>query len=501
MNVSLRYRAVVLAPSIVAEGPPGSAAIAAGSAATARAGAAILRAGGNAIDAIVGAALAAAVSEPGLSSLGGGGFCLHRDPSGRIELLDFFVDAPGQDARTPVTPVVDTITVQFPETTQVFHAGWGSVAVPGAFAGYLALHGAHGRLPLREVAAPAIALAMHGTAVEPVTALDLTLVGAALGCTSESRALVFEGDRPKVVGELLANPAYAQLLVELVDGTLRGPTDPRYTEPLVSGMQAFGGVVTMSDLLRYQPVVRPPLVSERAGVTVITNSPPSFGGSIVMETLADLPHRPSWLSVIEALNAHTDRHRNTPGQQAKGTTHVSVVDGDGRIALMTMSIGTGAGVVVPGWGVQLNNMAGEEDLNPLGFHALAPGTRMGSMMAPTLLVDSDGAVTGFGTGGSERIRSTTTAMVLRLIDEGCSLADAVDAPRVHPAPDGTVQCEPGLCPDALSDIDAAYDVTRWQTKDFYFGGVHSVRRNADGSVVAVGDGRRGGSVEIVSPMS
>lgn len=491
----------MLAPSIVAEGPPGSGAIAAGSAATARAGSAILRAGGNAIDAIVGAAFAAAVSEPGLSSLGGGGFCLHRDPTGRIELLDFFVDAPGQDARTAVTPVVETITVQFAETTQVFHAGWGSVAVPGAFAGYLALHGAHGRLPLQQVAAPAIALAATGTPVEPVTALDLTLVGAALGCTSESRALVFEGDRPKVVGELLANPAYAQLLTELVDGSLRGPTDPRFTEPLVSAMRAFGGVVTMGDLLRYRPIVRAPLVSERAGVTVVTNSPPSFGGSIVMETLADLPRNPPWLTVVEALNAHTERQRTMPGQRTNGTTHVSVVDGDGHIALMTMSIGTGAGVVVPGWGVQLNNMAGEEDLNPMGLHALAPGTRMGSMMAPTLLVDSDGAVTGFGTGGSERIRSTTTAMVLRLIDEGLPLAEAVDAPRMHPAPDGTVQCEPGIPPDALASLERAYAVTRWQTKDFYFGGVHSVRRNADGSVVAVGDGRRGGSVEIVTPMS
>lgn len=482
-------------------GPRGSGVVAAGSAATARAGADILRAGGNAIDAIVGAAFAAAVSEPGLSSLGGGGFCLQRDPTGRVRLLDFFVDAPGQDARERREPRMDTITVQFAATTQVFHAGWGSVAVPGAFSGYLALHGAQGRLPLREVIEPARSLAQRGTPVEPVTALDLTLVGAALGCSAESRALVFEGDHPKRIGDVLVNPDYGQLLTCLVDGSLSGPTDPRFTEPLVHAMRAHGGVVTMSDLLTYRPIARDPLCTARLGARIFTNAPPSFGGSIAMGALGDLARDPRWGDVIDALNAHTLRQRGVPGQRRQGTTHVSVIDGDGHIALMTMSIGTGAGVIVPGWGVQLNNMAGEEDLNPAGLHTLPPGVRMGSMMAPTLVEAPDGAVTGFGTGGSERIRSTTTSMVLRLVDQGMTLPEAVDAPRMHPSTDGTVQCEPGFPAPILAELERAGNLVCWETRDFYFGGVHAVQLRADGSVVAVGDGRRGGCVEIVEPLS
>jgi gamma-glutamyltranspeptidase/glutathione hydrolase len=489
----------MLAPSTFVTGPPGSAAVAAGSMPTAEAGAHILRMGGNAIDAIVGAAFAAAVSEPGLSSLGGGGFCLHRDPVGCIELVDFFVDAPGRDTQPDQIPIIETITVQFASTTQVFHAGWGSVAVPGSFAGYLDLHGRHGRLPLAAVVEPAVHLAQHGTPVEPVTALDLTLVGGALGCTPESRALVFEGDRPKIAGEILANPAYAQLLRDVVSGAIIGPHDLRYIEPLATAMRHHGGVVTMADLLRYEPIIREPLVAERRGTQVITNAPPSFGGSIVMNVLADLALEPTWLDVIYALNDHTERHRSAPGQTSQGTTHVSVIDREGHVAALTMSIGTGAGVVVPGWGVQLNNMAGEEDLSPVGLHTLPPGTRMGSMMAPTITVDPDGTVTGFGTGGSERIRSTTTAMLLRLIDRHESVLSAVDAPRMHPSPDGTVQIEPGFTSAELEPVNRDFDATHWQARDFYFGGVHLVRRSADGTVSAVGDGRRGGQVVLVEP--
>jgi gamma-glutamyltranspeptidase / glutathione hydrolase len=489
----------VLAPSTFVTGPPGSAAIAAGSVATARAGAAVLRQGGNAIDAIVGAAFAAAVSEPGLSSLGGGGFCLHRRPQGVVELLDFFVDAPGID-RSPELPVdIETITVQFPQTTQVFHVGWGSVAVPGSFSGYLQLHGMHGRLPLAQVVQPAMAMARDGVVVEPVTALDLTLVGGALGFSSESRALVFEGDRPKVVGEMLSNPAYAELLHRLSNGSLTGPRDLAYLEPMAQAMQRNNGMVTMSDVLRYEAINREPLVMERRGNVIYTNPPPSFGGSIALGALADLPVGSAWPEVVEALNTHTIRQRNDPARRSRGTTHVSVIDGDGYVAAMTMSIGTGSGVVVPGWGVQLNNMAGEEDLNPAGLHSLEPGTRMGSMMAPTLLVNSDGSVTGFGTGGSERIRSTTTSMIIRLIDEQRTLLDAVNAPRIHPAPDGTVQCEPGLPSQVVADLERIYQLNKWHSHDFYFGGVHAVQRQPDGSVAAVGDGRRGGHVEIVFP--
>jgi gamma-glutamyltranspeptidase/glutathione hydrolase len=497
----------VLAPSTSVIGPAGSGAVAAGSHVTADAAAQILRQGGNAIDAIVAAGFAGAVSEPGLSGLGGGGFCLYRRPGQAPALLDFFVNAPGR-GREPGKPIaMDTIEVQFEQTTQIFHAGWGSVAVPGAFAGYLALHSALGRLPLEQILQPAIHAAQHGVEVEPVTALDLQLVGAALGITEAGRRLCFSDGAPKVTGDVLRNPDYARLLQALGAGDIVGPHDPQYVAPLADAMREHGGALTAEDMQAYQPVHRTPMEMDRLGQRIFTNAPPSFGGAIVVRALRDFSAQPTgrWVALMKVLvqaiaaQREHDLHQPDATQVSRGTTHMSVIDGDGFVAALTISVGTGSGIVTPGWGVMLNNMAGEEDLHPAGLGSLTPGTRMGSMMAPTIIESADGTITAFGTGGSERIRSTTSNLLLRLIDDGATLSAAVDAPRVHIAPDGVVHIEPGLESDERGDLTQSYPVQEWRERDFYFGGVHAVRRHPDGVTEAVGDGRRGGVAFVVPP--
>jgi gamma-glutamyltranspeptidase/glutathione hydrolase len=182
---------------------------------------------------------------------------------------------------------------------------------------------------------------------------------------------------------------------------------------------------------------------------------------------------------------------------------VSVIAADGTAAALTTSNGSGSGTVVPGWGVALNNMLGEEDLQP--GTPLAAGERMGSMMSPTLLDDADGSRTVLGTGGSERIRSATLGVVLRLVDEAAELEHAVAAPRVHVGSDHQVHVEPGLGDAelaALSRLAAERgwpEPEQWPTPNVYFGGVHAVRRDGDGSITAVGDGRRGGSAAVLLP--
>ncbi len=476
--------------------------IAAGSVATAHAGAAVLRSGGNAVDGVLAAAFAAAVSEPGLSSLGGGGFCLVRLPNGHLRVWDFFVNAPGIGRADGAPVVMDSVTVHFAQTTQIFHAGWGSVAVPGAFAGYLALHETHGRLSLEDIVEPAIHLAEQGTPVEPVTDLDFALVGAALGLTQEGRDLFFTGDEPKTTGETLTNPQYAHLLRALVHGEISGPNDAQFIGPLAAAMAEHGGALTVEDSMRYSVEQRVALHLERSGHQIFTNPPPSYGGAIVLRALSRSRIHVPWTELAHALSEATDDQRRADladpdaSHVPTGTTHVSVIDADGMVAAMTMSIGTGSGIVVPGWGVQLNNMAGEEDLNPAGLHSLPPGTRMGSMMAPTLIEAPDGTLTALGTGGSERIRSTTTCLIRRLVDDGRSLEEAIDAPRMHPAPDGAVHLEPDH--EAAGEFAAYADVQIWDQPDFFFGGVHAVRRFPNGAVQAVGDGRRGGCAVAVN---
>ncbi len=180
------------------------------------------------------------------------------------------------------------------------------------------------------------------------------------------------------------------------------------------------------------------------------------------------------------------------------TTHLSVIDGDGMCASVTCSDGTGSGILVPGTGVHLNNMLGEEDLNPLGFHQIEPGLRVPSMTSPTVVLRDGEIVLGLGSAGSNRIRSAVLQTVIRSIEEGMGPEEAVRAPRIH-FEDGTVQAEPGVDESALKRLEEkGIPVARWQRQNLYFGGVQAVARDpADGSLSGGGDPRRGGAVVVV----
>ena len=113
----------------------------------------------------------------------------------------------------------------------------------------------------------------------------------------------------------------------------------------------------------------------------------------------------------------------------------------------------GLGVLVPGTGVILNNMLGEEDLNPLGFHAIAPGRRVPSMMAPSVVLRDGEIELGLGSAGSNRIRSAILQTIVRAVEEGMAADEAVRAPRLH-FEQGVVQAEPGIDEQALARIEA-----------------------------------------------
>lgn len=482
------------------------AAVAAGSTGAADAAVAVLRSGGNAFDAIVAAGLAAAVSEPGLSSLGGGGFLMARPVGQDPQLLDFFVDAPGHGhPRADLEPHFDAVTVRFSGAEQVFHVGAGSVAVPGCLAGYLAIRARWGRLPLGEVVAPALKLARHGVVLEPVQAEVVHMLTDIFTLTPEGRRIFApDGDLPSV-GDLVRNLDYADFLEAVSAGQVAGFHDPGLSAAMREAM-TDGGLVTTADLAAYVPVDRAPLVTSYRGHRVVTNPPPSFGGSIVVDALTELdqggPFRDDGdraTRIVQALAAATEAQKLRRARQAsssRGTTHASVVDADGNVASMTTSNGSCSGVFLPGTGVQLNNVMGESDLHPEGFHATPPGTRIGSMMAPTLLELRDGRVVALGSGGSERIRSALTQVLVSLVDRERSLGDALLAPRVHD--DGsTVQVEPDQPSGVVEALAEVRPVNLWSRPNLYFGGTHGVVLHADGAVDAAGDPRRDGIGVVV----
>ncbi|HEY5183498.1 MAG TPA: gamma-glutamyltransferase [Actinomycetes bacterium] len=474
--------------------PRGSrpAAVAGGDPATVEAAATVLRAGGNAFDAAVAAGFASALAEPGLTSLGGGGFLLARTADGRATLVDFFVDTPGR-GRSPASlePHFTPVTVAFSGADQVFHVGYGSVGVPGALAGYLHVHERFGRLPLPDVVAPAQRLARQGTRLEPMQAAVVVLLADILTLTDEARAVFAPSGRLPATGDLVTNPRYADFLDEVAAGRVAGFADPALAQPLAAAMSRGGGLVGVDDLEGYRVVEREPLAFTYRGVRILTNPAPSFGGGLVAHGLERLE---AGDPLATALAAISDRGLIARVRSVKGTTHVSVADTEGNVASMTTSNGSCSGVMVPGTGIQLNNVMGERDLHPDGFHAAPPGQRVGSMMAPTVVEHPDGRLTALGSGGSERIRSALTQVLRHLVDDGAAPQDAVDAPRLHWDGAG-YQAEPGL-PDEVLAGTAGAPVNVWPDVDVYFGGVHVVTTGRPG-VQVTGDPRRGGATAIV----
>ena len=175
-----------------------------------------------------------------------------------------------------------------------------------------------------------------------------------------------------------------------------------------------------------------------------------------------------------------------------------MLDADGACASVTCSNGSCSGVVVPGTGIHLNNMLGEEDLNPGGFHLHQPGRRIPSMMSPTVVLRDGQPEVALGSAGSNRIRSAIVQTILRIVDEGMPAEEAVAAARVH-YEGRMVEAEPGIDEDALAAMMRdGWPVQRFRERNLYFGGVQAVARDREtGTLTGGGDPRRGGVAVLV----
>jgi gamma-glutamyltranspeptidase/glutathione hydrolase len=179
---------------------------------------------------------------------------------------------------------------------------------------------------------------------------------------------------------------------------------------------------------------------------------------------------------------------------SRGTTQISVADSQGNMASLTVSNGEACSYVLPGTGIMLNNMLGEEDLNPDGFHQWKEGCRLASMMSPAVAERADGSRLALGSGGSNRIRSAITQVFNNLLDFELSLENAVSAPRIHLEND-MLSIEEGFSKKTMHALEAAVPKTHeWAGKNLFFGGAHIVSASPDGHFDGAGDPRRGGAV-------
>lgn len=530
--------------------------VAAGHPEVAEAGAELLARGGNAVDAAVGAFFAAFHAEPMLSSPAGAGF-LVAQIDGEAAAWDFFAAAPGLGAsrERPWQPADErafyAVEVDFGSARQSFHIGAGSVAVPGALAGLCCAQREAGRLPLATLLEPAIRISEGGATLSRMGHGVLRLLEPIVRATPEQARLLTRPDGSLLcAGDTFANPELAAFFRELAQvGSEALLYRGRFADAMLELIAAHGGGLDRADLEAYRVVRRAPLTVPLCDGehSLVLTPPPSSGGMLVAYGLALLesqrplpvPGSTAEVLLLRAVMAETLRARAeligaaTPSDahmarlldgasleagrarvrallelgasalpelapvadNAVGnTTHVSAIDGDGNACAITLSNGECSGLVVPGYGVTLNNFLGEEDLNPCGWHRFAPGARLGSTMTPAILRSRDGAIAALGSGGSNRIRTALLQVIARLTAQGQSLAEAVGADRMH-YEHGLLYAEAtGLLREPLDVLQRqGLRTSRFDVQTMFFGGVHVARQRADGSHEGIGDARRCGA--------
>jgi gamma-glutamyltranspeptidase/glutathione hydrolase len=454
-----------------------AAGVAASHPATARTGMRILESGGTAADAAVAAVLACCVAETVYTGLGGGGFATYFEArTGEVTCLDFFVSVPGLDGDRKAEPML-AVDVFFGGLPQIYSIGGASVAVPGVPAGLGEVHQRWGRLPWAEVVAPAAGLARTGVLLPDAHARTLEACAPALAY-GEGVDHYQPGGRLLQGDERLFHPGLATAMDVLGE---QGPDvfySGAYGAMMVDTVRASGGTLGPADLASYRVVSTRVDRATLAGHRVYAR----HDLNRTIDTIAALPDD---LSRPKRAPEVATALRNRGVQRLGDTTNVSVVDGDGNACVITTTLGLGAGVWLPGLGINLNSMLGEGELLT---DELVPGRRMASYMCPLVVVGPDGGlVVAAGSAGASRIRTALVDTLLGILVDDLTVPDAIARPRCHVVED-TVHAEAGCPPDELAALVAAgWQVVEWPELNHYFGGVTAVGRAG-----AAGDPRRGG---------
>ena len=517
-----------MAPSGYAGARMGRVATASSSDLAAAAAGRIAEEGGNAVDAAVAAAIVSMITEPGVCALGGGGFVTIWMPGTDPVTIDGYVEMPGRGlSRERFGKGVFDVTMEYGGglTTTIGH---GSVGTPGALAALGLASVRYGRIPWPLLVEPAYELARDGFPLSQPSSNYLRYSHEVVfGWHEPSRAaLHLEDGSPIQAGGLVKVADRADTLRAIAEQGPRAMYEGDIARLITADMMANGGLLTAEDLLEYRPLVRRPLEAVVGGWHVVTNPAPAIGGItltallmlmnghprnrwtpadydlLIRAQIAVLGFRRDQLELSDDLPR--DAVRLLTGAEAgdiealsssPSTVHTSTVDSTGSACSITISSGYGSGVMPPGTGIWMNNCLGEIELNRRGFHALAPGTRLTSNMAPTIARHEDGRVLSVGSPGADRITTAILATVINFTELGMSLADAIAHPRVHVERDEEsewrVAYEGSLPIDTLD-----YPRRRFENLDMYFGGVGAAYGDVHGELVAAADPRRTGATSL-----
>ena len=488
---------------------------------TSSAGAKMLKNGGNAFDAACAAMLIAPLSEPMLTSLGGGGFLLSHENDTKPILYDFFVDVPKSRIKEKNFYPID---VDFGTTLQEFHIGAASIAIPGVLKGVYEIHAQKGKLPFADVAAPAIEAAREGLYLSKMQAHFIQLLEPILTSTPSSKKIYMNNGDLINHRDLFKNPEYADFLQEFVKKGDKLFYDGEVSAEIEKLCKGTGGDLRREDLKGYEVIKREPISFGFKDFEILTNTTPSAGGVLIAfalkllenEELGEFGSFTHIKKIVESMVTTSDfRHEHINEFLHKeglaeilkkeplmssyfkafknrinlwgNTTHISVLDAQGNAATVTTTNGEGSGIIAPNTGIMLNNMLGEEDLNPHGFFKWPSGVRLPSMMAPTIVLKDKAPVMVLGSAGSNRIRSAITQSIINYTVFGHDIKEVCQEKRVH-FEKGELFFEPGFDKKLIEKVKEHYDVTVFHEKSVFFGGVNAVTSELKGG----SDPRRGG---------
>lgn len=449
----------------------------------------ILKKGGNAVDAAIAVGFALAVTHPGAGNIGGGGFLIARMASGEVRTFNFREKAPA--AAHPRM----FLNEKGEYDEEKHHNSWLSVGVPGTVAGFALAHEKLGKLPLRDLVAPAIRLAEEGFPLSWKMADDFRDAAPRFRKYPASAAQFLKGDGFYEPDEIWKQPDLARTLRRIAeqgrDGFYKGET----ARLLAAAMKENGGMITEADMAAYQAQELPPLRGTYRGYEILAMRPPSSGGTALIEMLNILEgydlretgygsaahlhlmteamrrafaDRARWLGdpdfnpnlPIERLTSKehaaalrasihrmhaslSDPARFSEAFESDETTHYSVMDAEGNAVVVTYTIEAwfGTKIVAPGTGFLLNNEMG--DFNPvpgltdetgkIGTDAnlAAPGKRMLSSMTPAIVVKDGKPLLLIGSPGGRTIINTVVQVITNVLDFRMDVAEAIAAPRIH----------------------------------------------------------------------
>jgi gamma-glutamyltranspeptidase/glutathione hydrolase len=485
----------------------------------AEAGVAILQAGGNAVDAAVGTAFALAAVEPWNSGLGGVGFALvHRAGKEGAEVVDF-----GPVAPRGLNPAAFRLTGRpgrdlFPwpevEAEANLH-GPLSFVIPGSVAGLAAMHTSHGRLPLADVMAPAIALARRGLPQDWFTCLKITQQAALLRRYPESARVYLPSGLPPVP-PYQGSPGFLPLghlqatLEHLARVGLNDFYEGDIAATIVADVRAMGGVISGNDLYQFRARIGPAVeVPWRGGrtwelATGLTSAPTL---ARVLEDMRDASWRPApstewYVRLAKALKAaYAERlaglGESEPNAAESCTSHLTVCDAEGSMVALTTTLlsSMGSRVVLPGTGILMNNGVMWFDPRPGRANSIAAGRRPLTNMCPVIVREAGLPVLAGGASGGRRILSAVFQTFVCVAEFGMSLDEAAHLPRIDVSDPDKVSVDSRMAPEVVEALRETGPVEVLEHS------VVPVNFACPNLIVQTHSGARGGISDAVSPWS